>query len=103
MTLIAVVDRPEDWPAAIPGVRVVAARDYLGDTSYAETASVSVHNLCTADRYQGRGYYVSLIAEARGQAPEPDVKTMEAVASRRTWAKLGSVNPAAGRRTYVLS
>src|SRR5438046_1264256 len=28
-------------------------------------------------QYQGRGYYVSLVAEARGQRPLPDVKTVE--------------------------
>ena len=33
-------------------------------------------NLCRTGRYQGRGYYVSLVAEARGQRPVPDVKTI---------------------------
>jgi glutathione synthase/RimK-type ligase-like ATP-grasp enzyme len=35
-----------------------------------------VINLCRATRYQGRGYYVSLLAEARGHRPLPDVKTL---------------------------
>jgi len=35
-----------------------------------------VLNLCRTGRYQGRGYYVSLLAEARGQRPVPDVKTI---------------------------
>jgi glutathione synthase/RimK-type ligase-like ATP-grasp enzyme len=34
-------------------------------------------NLCRADRYQGSGYYVSLLAQARGHRPLPDVKTLE--------------------------
>ena len=34
-------------------------------------------NFCSTSRYQGRGYYVSLLAEARGQRPLPDVKTVE--------------------------
>src|SRR5204863_9677170 len=35
-----------------------------------------VLNLCRAERYQGRGYYVSLLAEARGHQPMPGVKTI---------------------------
>jgi glutathione synthase/RimK-type ligase-like ATP-grasp enzyme len=38
---------------------------------------VRLLNLCRTGRYQGRGYYVSLLAEARGQRPVPDVKTIE--------------------------
>jgi glutathione synthase/RimK-type ligase-like ATP-grasp enzyme len=82
VTLLAVVDRPDAWPSTLPGVTVVDARDYLGD-AYADATDARVQNLCAADRYQGRAYYVSLLAEARGHAPEPDVRTIEAVASGR--------------------
>src|SRR5207248_2363819 len=43
--------------------------------------TVRVLNLCRTGRYQGRGYYVSLVAEARGQRPVPDVKTVGAFKS----------------------
>jgi len=76
MTILVVVNHPRDWPFEIAGTRVVTARDYLTDPAYSETQSARVLNLCRTDRYQGRGYYVSLLAEARGHRPLPEVKTL---------------------------
>ena len=76
MTVLVVVHHPRDWPFEIPGTRVVTARDYLTDPAYSESQSARVLNLCRTDRYQGRGYYVSLLAEARGHRPLPEVKTL---------------------------
>jgi len=76
MTVLVVVNHPRDWPFEIAGTRVVTARDYLTDPAYSETQSARVLNLCRTDRYQGRGYYVSLLAEARGHRPLPEVKTL---------------------------
>ena len=76
MTILVVVNHPRDWPFEIPGMRIVTARDYLTDPAYSETQSARVLNLCRTDRYQGRGYYVSLLAEARGHRPLPEVKTL---------------------------
>src|SRR5690606_11454875 len=38
--------------------------------------NVKVFNLSQEYRYQSRGYYVSLLAEARGHKPVPDVKNL---------------------------
>jgi len=73
---VFVIDRTQDWPFELPGSTVVAARSYLAEAT-AGGGDVQVINLCRADRYQGRGYYVSLLAEARGHRPLPDVKTVE--------------------------
>ena len=77
MSLLFVVDRRQEWPFEIPGSSVVTARTYLTDPAHASAVDVQVINLCRADRYQGRGYYVSLLAEARGHRPLPEVKTIE--------------------------
>jgi len=74
--VIVVVNHPRDFPSSIPGAHVVSASTYLTDPSYGETRSARVLNLCRADRYQGRGYYVSLLAEARGHRPIPEVKAI---------------------------
>lgn len=74
-----VVSRRSEWPFETPGVTIVTARDYLGDSGYAETGPARVINLCRTDRYQGRGYYVSLVAQARGHRAAPEVKTIEDV------------------------
>ncbi|MDQ1315914.1 MAG: hypothetical protein QG662_2023, partial [Pseudomonadota bacterium] len=76
MSLLIVVDNPSDWPLDIPGVGVVPARAYLTDPAYGEGRSVKVFNLCRSYRYQSLGYYVSLLAEARGHKPLPRVSTM---------------------------
>ncbi|HEX6794210.1 MAG TPA: RimK family protein [Casimicrobiaceae bacterium] len=55
---------------------MLTARRYLAEPESGNEGSVRVLNLCRTGRYQGRGYYVSLLAEARGQHPVPDVKTI---------------------------
>jgi glutathione synthase/RimK-type ligase-like ATP-grasp enzyme len=74
--ILFVVNRHQEWPFEIPGSSVATARAYLTDPAHS-SVDAQVVNLCRADRYQGRGYYVSLLAEARGHHPLPDVKTIE--------------------------
>jgi glutathione synthase/RimK-type ligase-like ATP-grasp enzyme len=76
MNHLFVVNHPRDWPFDIEGVRVVTAREYLTDPAWSEQPGLRVVNLCRTDRYQGRGYYVSLLAEARGHRALPEVKTL---------------------------
>ena len=82
MSILIVVDNPRDWPLDIPGVSVVSARAYLTDPAYGEGHSVKAFNLCRSYRYQSLGYYVSLLAEARGHKPLPRVSTMEDLQSQ---------------------
>ena len=77
MSVLFVVNRHHEWPFDVPGSSVETARAYLTDPETANRIDARVINLCRADRYQGRGYYVSLLAEARGHHPLPDVKTIE--------------------------
>ncbi len=82
MKLLVVVDVPEDWPLAIPDVTVVAARAYLTEPAYGKQPAVRVYNLCKSYRYQSFGYYVSLLAEARGHRPLPLVSAIEDLQSQ---------------------
>jgi len=82
MSILIVVSDPRDWPLEIPGVSVVAARAYLTESAYAEERSCKVFNLCKSYRYQSLGYYVSLLAEARGHRPLPRVTTIEDLQSQ---------------------
>src|SRR3954464_5714281 len=77
MKVLFVVNREQEWPFEIPGSGAVTARAYLTEPAYSNGIDAQIVNLCRADRYQGRGYYVSLLAEARGHRPLPDVKTIE--------------------------
>ena len=92
MNILIIVDEPDDWPLNIPNASVVTARTYLTDPFYASginrlpnramNRSVKVFNLCKSYRYQSSGYYVSLLAEARGHKPLPKVGTMEDLQSQ---------------------
>jgi glutathione synthase/RimK-type ligase-like ATP-grasp enzyme len=59
----------------------VSARRYLTDPSFVGGRS-RVFNLCRSYRYQSLGYYVSLLAEARGHRPLPSVTTIQDLKSQ---------------------
>jgi glutathione synthase/RimK-type ligase-like ATP-grasp enzyme len=73
---VVVTDQNQKW-FEIPEASVLTARRYLAEPESGSEGPVRVLNLCRTGRYQGRGYYVSLVAEARGQRPVADVKTIE--------------------------
>ncbi|MBI5510287.1 MAG: RimK family protein [Deltaproteobacteria bacterium] len=77
MSNLVVVNNLRDWPLDIPGVSVVEARDYLTDPQYTELKGAKIFNLCRSFRYQSIGYYVSLLAAARGHKPMPGVSTIQ--------------------------
>jgi glutathione synthase/RimK-type ligase-like ATP-grasp enzyme len=74
---LIVVNHPDRWPFDIPGVEVVAAQSYLVEPRYTEIRNGRVYNLCRSYRYQSTGYYVSLLAEARGHRPQPSISTIQ--------------------------
>jgi glutathione synthase/RimK-type ligase-like ATP-grasp enzyme len=76
MKTFIVTDQNHDW-LELPEATVLTARRYLAEPEFGNAGTVQVLNLCRTGRYQGRGYYVSLLAEARGQRPIADVKTIE--------------------------
>ena len=82
MSILIVVNNPRDWPLDVPGVTVVPARAYLTDPAYGGDRSARVFNLCKTYRYQSLGYYVSLLAEARGHKPLPRANTIEDLQSQ---------------------
>jgi glutathione synthase/RimK-type ligase-like ATP-grasp enzyme len=82
MSVLVVVSNPKDWPLTIPDVGVVAARDYLTEPAYASRGITQLINLCRSYRYQSLGYYVSLLAEARGHKPLPGISAIEDLHSR---------------------
>lgn len=77
MQVLIVVDNPHNWPLDIPGVEVVPAREYVTNSAYGALRAAKVVNLCRSYRYQSLGYYVSLLATARGHKPMPSVTTMQ--------------------------
>ena len=82
MPTLIVANSPEDWPFQIPDVDVVEAWQYLTKPEYSDMRGVKVLNLCRSYKYQTTGYYVSLLAEARGHKPLPSIQTLQDLRSQ---------------------
>ena len=79
MTRLIVVERPERWPFDVPGVQVVSAREYLTAERFAELGRATTLNFCRSYAQNTTGYYVSLLAAARGHRPIPSVTTLQSL------------------------
>jgi glutathione synthase/RimK-type ligase-like ATP-grasp enzyme len=64
-------------------LRLVSAREYLSSPEVANGAR-QIINLCAVEDYLSQGYYVSLLAEARGQRAVPSIDTVTGLA----WKKI---------------
>jgi glutathione synthase/RimK-type ligase-like ATP-grasp enzyme len=80
--ILIVVDDPAQWPVEIAGVERITARAYLTDPGYQSLKKAEVYNLCRSYRYQSSGYYVSLLAAARGHKPRPSVTAVQDLKSQ---------------------
>jgi len=76
---LIVVDTPRNWHFNGLHAEVVSTRNYLSSDFPEIPGSVRVFNLSHSYRYQSLGYYVSLLAEARGHVPRPGVDTIRDV------------------------
>jgi len=83
---LIVVDRTSDLPAGIDGHAVTTTRNYLVDRSRRTRTAPKVLNLARDYAYQTRGYYCSLLAEARGQKVVPSVTTILELSRRSAYA-----------------
>ncbi|EPR39836.1 RimK-like ATPgrasp N-terminal domain containing protein [Desulfovibrio sp. X2] len=77
MNILAVLENPEECPLSLAGVDTVAARTYLADEAFGNLKNVRIVNICRSYRYQSIGYYVSLLAEARGHRSFPNILTIQ--------------------------
>ncbi len=85
MNNLIVVDDPSEWALKIPTAEIVSAQAYLTENRFSAMRRARVYNLCESYRYQSTGYYVSLLASARGHRPLPDVLTIQDI---KTWTML---------------
>ena len=105
--LVIVVEKASDWSSYYPSVDVVTAMDYLREPVGADEERTHVINLCRSYKYLGTGYYVSLLAEARGHRVMPTVRTVNDLRRRSLYGldiedlstKLTQFLPAGGRDT----
>ncbi|MCM2374631.1 RimK family protein [Aporhodopirellula aestuarii] len=77
MKTILVAESNDDWIGEFEDVKIVDPRDYLASPDTKTRGRTRVYNLSRSYAYQSMGYYVSLLAEARGERPVPDVTTIQ--------------------------
>ena len=76
MNKYIVVNQPENWNFSTGNINVISSQDYLTNPKYALLKNARIFNLCRDYAYQSKGYYVSLLAEARGHLPIPTTKNI---------------------------
>ena len=97
MSVLVVIENPEDCSLVFSGVEPVAARAYLTDETFTGLRGVKIINICRSYRYQSMGYYVSLLAEARGHKPLPSITAIQDMKS------VGIIRVASGELEDVLA
>ncbi|MEZ5824622.1 MAG: RimK family protein [Geminicoccaceae bacterium] len=83
---LIVVDKLEDLPPELRSGNVTTTRDYLVSRPPGTRSAPKVLNLSRDYTYQARGYYCSLLAEARGQKVVPSVTTILELSRRSNHA-----------------
>ena len=76
MNKYIVVNKPETWTISSEHVKIISSKDYLTNPEYSRLGKARIFNLCKDYSYQSKGYYVSLLAEARGHLAIPTVKNL---------------------------
>jgi len=77
LTALLVVENTSRWPLQLDGAQAVSAREYLVGGEWDDRRGLRVYNFCRTYGYQTLGYYVSLLAAARGHRPIPTVETLQ--------------------------
>src|SRR3954452_18351452 len=73
---VILVDQPKDLPNADTPHKVITTSEYLARPRLFDAARPKLVNLARSYAYQSKGYYASLLAEARGHRVVPSVETM---------------------------
>ena len=76
MQKIVIVDNPDTWKIKAANLAIVSSYEYLTNPDWATAKKLRIFNLCASYSYQSKGYYVSLLAEARGHKPIPTVRNI---------------------------
>jgi glutathione synthase/RimK-type ligase-like ATP-grasp enzyme len=76
MNKYIVVNQPEKWKFSIDNIIVISSQEYLTNSKFSLIKKARIFNLCKDYSYQTKGYYVSLLAEARGHLAIPTIKNL---------------------------
>jgi len=83
---VILVDQQRDFPNADTPHKVITTADYLARPKlFAAAGRAKIINLSRSYNYQSKGYYSSLLAEARGHRIIPTVETMLELRERQLY------------------
>jgi glutathione synthase/RimK-type ligase-like ATP-grasp enzyme len=83
---VILVDQARDFPNADTPHKVITTGDYLARPKlFAGAGRAKIVNLSRSYNYQSKGYYASLLAEARGHRIIPTVETMLELRERKLY------------------
>ncbi len=88
-TNVIVINQPFKWSFPDVDAQIITVKEYINNPYYQNNTELRVFNLCSSYKYQSYGYYVSLLASARGQRVIPSTTTI------RDFRLLNVVNSAA--------
>ena len=77
MPKLIIVEKPKGWNLRLEDVEVITPAQYITDEAFQSVKNLKILNLCKSYQYQSEGYYVSLLAEARGHKVLPEVSTIQ--------------------------
>src|SRR5215470_17133342 len=77
MPNLIIVENPDNWKFNLEDTEVITPSAYISGDDYKDSKGLKVINLCKSYQYQSMGYYVSLLAEARGHKVLPEVSTIQ--------------------------
>jgi glutathione synthase/RimK-type ligase-like ATP-grasp enzyme len=81
--LYLVVDDLGQWSHDLPGQPVISFETYLTEHPIKGQKRTRIINLCNTDQYLSKGYYCSLLAEARGHKVMPPANTLTDLGSQQ--------------------
>ncbi|MBI9037932.1 MAG: GNAT family N-acetyltransferase [Bacteroidales bacterium] len=73
---IIVINQPTKWNFTNVNAKVISVKEYINNPVYQSSSVFRVFNLCSSYKYQSYGYYVSLLASARGHRAIPSSITI---------------------------
>ena len=79
---IILVENCSDWKEEYPELKIVKVNEYLSKEEYFKLRNIKVINLCKSYKYLSRGYFCSLLAEARKHKIIPSVKTLNDLSTK---------------------
>ena len=79
---IVLIERHKDWKNSFPNIPVITVDEYLSGNYNTAFQKVRFINLCRSYKYLSKGYYSSLLAEARKEKIIPSVETIRDLSNK---------------------